>query len=241
MIKLFEKFVLCFLALTAAVVVTVFFMPKESVQEVVPSLHESDGAMSKTVLGFDRDNKTFAVLGESSLATSTLEPIQFVPPNTEVHTLQVSPDGKSVYYVLRTNLEYDVVNPQEGNPSGRIESFAAIYRYDMESKATEDILSDKDVNLLYPSKMIFSPGEKRIAFDAYGCTNCGGGGPRNIIIFNKEIPGYLQQFKNLGPSVNFKFTGPTTYEYNEWILDPECKAEMAAACSKAGAKHTGEF
>lgn len=241
MIKLLKKFIVGFLALSAAVVIAVFFMPKEGVQDLTPALHVNDGGMSKTVLGFDRDRKTFAILGESSLATSTLEPVQFVPPNTEVYTFQVSPDGKSVYYVLRTGLEYDVINPQGGYAAGRNESFAVIYRFDLESKATEAILSDKDINLQYPSRMTFSPGEKRIAFETYGCTECGGGGPLDTIIFNKDIPRHLQQFKNLGPGVNFKFTGPTTYEYYEWILDPECKAEMAAACSKAGAKHVGEF
>jgi ferredoxin-like protein FixX len=230
MIKHFEKFLLCLLALSIVVTIVSFFMPSSNEgTRVASSIIENQASTSGLRLGFDKEKKSIVVLYEVTAATSTLEIIQSIPPNTEVELQQASPDGKSIYYVLRTKLDYDV----------RYESFASIYLLDINRKNTTQVLSDRNIDLKYPMKIIFSPEEKRVAIQTYGCTECGGGGMFETIIYNQDIPRNQQQFKNLGPGMDFKFTGPTTYEYYEGVRGPE--QEMTQYYIAGSKKYTGDF
>jgi len=103
-----------------------------------------------------------------------------------------------------------------------------IYYFDVKTQTLKELASftQNDKNYSFPIFNSASPDGKNLAFNMFGCWNCGGHYPE-IRLINVDT----KATKNLGRVIEFKWTGSNTYSYKEY-KEIECSEPQPGPCLK---------
>lgn len=165
------------------------------------------------ILAYNEISKKLQLISEGE-SIGSLKPLLKLP-TSEILSQRVVNDG-TLYFTIATKVPHMSAPPATRGWVGYVTDMTVAYRYYINTGELSALFNGYDIPGQYPFIKDISPDGNLVAYGLTGCYHCDGGQITTIIVNTTSTQlQHDKRIKDIGKTMNFSFTGPTSYRYAE--------------------------